>query len=301
MAATEPMPMAHSRKAPRFSSDPSGFDEFFDDVTELASRANLSAADTIKWARRYTGIEGDAWQYVPCLTSPANPNPTFAQFQSDVRDCYPHLSGNRRYTSHDLETLLQRTSNFRDMSRDDFGEYYRRFLSYTAYLIHQNRLSERERNSSYLRGFPQPVRARILQRLSVKKPDILPDDGYDFADIHEAASFIFSSGSSSVGDNVPTVVKREPVEQTSVGDLVQAMSDLTKVFTATMSRQAQPPPPRFPRVANPQPTPGGVVQNPPRWGQPSNPDQYQQNCMFCSAQDHFVRNCPVAAHTGDEY
>ena len=186
-------------------------------------------------------------------------------------------------------------SNFRDMSRDDFGEYYRRFLSYTAYLIHQNRLSERERNSSYLRGFPQPVRARILQRLSVKKPDILPDDGYDFADIHEAASFIFSSGSSSVGDNVPTVVKREPVEQTSVGDLVQAMSDLTKVFTATMSRQAQPPPPRFPRVANPQPTPGGVVQNPPRWGQPSNPDQYQQNCMFCSAQDHFVRNCPVAA------
>jgi hypothetical protein len=291
----DPMPLPHSAKAPRFSSTPTGFDEFFEDVVELARRAGLGDADTIKWALRYAGTEGDAWRYVPCMTV-TNAAPTFAVFLAAVRQCYPHLTADRRYTNRDLENLLTRTANIREMSRDEFGDYYRRFLTYTSYLIANRRLSVEDRNMDYLRGFPPDVSAKITHRLSIKKPDVVPDDGYDFNDIQEAASFVFSSASRKSRGTPDASVKAEPADSSMV-ELVRAMSDLTRVFTASMQNQQAPPPPpppRFPRLPNAQPTPGGVVQNPPRWTQP-NSDQFQQNCMFCSAQDHFVRNCPVAS------
>ena len=77
--------MARSRNAPQFSSDPSGFDAFFQDVEELATRANISEAQKIKWAIRYAGSEADAWKYVPCMVDLAGA-PTFEQFRSDVEE-----------------------------------------------------------------------------------------------------------------------------------------------------------------------------------------------------------------------
>jgi len=173
MTTPEQMPMAHSRKAPRFASDPSGFDEFFEDVKELACRAAIDDTGAIKWALRYAGLDGETWRYVPCMIG-KDAKPTLDQFTDDVRKCYPHLSANRRYTNHDLEILVQRTSNFANMARDDFGEYYRKFLPCASYLIQNERFSEREKSHSYLQGFPQPVRDKILNRLAIKKPDVIP-------------------------------------------------------------------------------------------------------------------------------
>lgn len=67
-------------------------------------------------------------------------------------------------------------------------------ITYTTYLISQDHLSKQEHNSYYLWGVPQPIRACILQLLSVKKPNVLPDEGYDFEDIHEAALFVLNGG-----------------------------------------------------------------------------------------------------------
>jgi len=299
--ATFNMPMSNSRDAPRFSPEPNSFDYFFEDVAELAQRAGLSEADTIKWAIRYAGAESESWRQVSCLAPGRAPAPTFAEFKEEVRRVYPHLSASRRYTHEDLERLVARTQDYVGMTRDDFGDYYRRFITYTAYLISKDRLSKRERNTYYLRGFPQPVRARVLQRLSVKKPDVLPDEGYDFDDIHEAASFVLNGGDrGSDSREVAPVPKRESADQGSISELIQAMSGLTRVFTASVQNQGQqsrpPPLPRLPNPAPGGPTPGGVVQNAPQWSQPQQrQDQYQQGCMFCSATDHFVRNCPVAA------
>ena len=127
------MPLSNSCDAPRFASNPFSFDAFFEDVSELAMRAGLSAADTIKWALRYAGAEADSWQHVPCLAS--GNNVTFTQFKQEVLQVYPHLAGDRRHTKRDLEQLIERTQGFRDMTRDDLGEYYRKFITYTAYLI----------------------------------------------------------------------------------------------------------------------------------------------------------------------
>ena len=284
MANPPLMPMANSRDAPRFSSDPSGFDSFFEDVEELATRASLSDADKIKWAIRYARTEGDSWKHVECLLDPANP-PTYALFKTQVLQCYPHISATRRYTSGDLLQLVNQTRGYRDMTRDDFGDYYRRFLTYTNYLISKGRYTERERNVAYLRGLPQPFRSRILQRLSVKQVDVQPDDGYQFKDIHEAALFVFNSGSGGEAlDEEPVVPKVEPKDQGSVGELIQAVSELARVFSANVNVSR----PRSPRPSEPYPAPGGAIQNAP-------PRTQNQGCMFCSADGHYVRECTIAS------
>ena len=277
MTSTVNMPMANSREAPRFASDSSSFDTFFEDVEELATRSKLEDSAKIKWAIRYAGAESEPWKSLPCMIAD-RAAPTFAQFKSEVLLCYPHLSDNRRYTNSDFDRLLERTRSYQEMTRDDFGEYYRKFITYSSYLVAKDRLSERERSNGYLKGFPQNVRSRILHRLSIKKPDVLPDDGYKFADIHDAATFVLNT---SCSDGSADVKK----ETTAMDDLLQAMSNLTRVFTANMQGQR----------SQYQPTPGGVSQNVPRGGQgQGHAANDQQECIFCSGTDHFVRDCHVA-------
>ena len=183
-AATYHMPSVHSREAPRFWEDASGFELFFNDVAEHAARAKISDVEAIKWALRYAGLEGEAWKYVHCQTGDRAATATLVGFRDEVRKCYPALSLSRRYTNHDLAALVQRTSEFREMDHDELGKYYRWFLPIASYLIGEGRLSERERNAAYIKGLPHPMRTRVLNRLAIVKPDVVPGDGYEFADAH---------------------------------------------------------------------------------------------------------------------
>jgi hypothetical protein len=290
------MPSVNSREAPRFREDASGFELFFDDVNEHATRAGISEQEAIKWALRYAGIEGEAWKYVECQTGNNAAAAQFQVFRDEVRHCYPNLSITRRYTNHDLAGLVQRTSELREMDREELGKYYRRFLPITSYLISEDRLSERERNTAYLKGLPHPIRIRVMHRLSIVKPDVVPGDGYEFADAHKAALFVTEAGSLEPTNPAATVVKSEPVEQGSIGDLIQAMSTLTRVFTANaQSQHSAPRPPR-----QPPSTPGGVAQNPPQWSQRIHPNSFTRNCAFCSATDHLIRECPSARQYIDQ-
>ena len=294
------MPSVNSREAPRFSDDVTGFDSFFNEVKELAgpTRANLSEADKIRWAIRYAGSEAESWK---CLECYGKTTTTFATFRTQVLTCYPQLSADHRYTHNDLNRLLDQFSDLHEMDKGDLGKYLRKFLSITSYLISESRLSDRERDAAFLRGFPQPIRNRILARLAIKKPDVIPGDGYTFMDVQAAALFVLEAGGitppqANIQAQVP-IIKSEPAEQGSIGELIQAMSSLTRVFMAnTQSQQyapcqACPPRPAFP-------TPGGVSQNPtPWWNSPPcvNPDSFVQNCLFCSSHEHFVRECLTAA------
>ena len=185
--------MANSREAPNFIADPSGFDTFFEDVEELAKRADLPDSEKIRWACRYAGSESDSWRRVPCLNREGH-SPTFDEFKKQVLKGYPQLSHEDRYTIRDLQRLTDRTRDYRDMGRDDLGDYYRRFVTYSSYLIDHDRFSQRERSLYYLKGFPHSVRSRIMQRLTIKQPDVRPDEGYKFEAIHEAAVFVLSLG-----------------------------------------------------------------------------------------------------------
>jgi hypothetical protein len=256
--------MVNSRDTPRFSSDPSGFSTFFEDVEELAHRASLNAAETIRWAIRYAGAESEAWRHVACIAPNHKPAATFEDFKSEVLNCYPHLNINRHYTSTDLERLLDENRGLQDMTHGEFGIFYRWFITYTSYLITCGKLSERERISSYLRGFPQSVRSRILNRLTIKKPDVLPNDGYLFADIHEAVLFVMDTGASNYRDSPTTpAVKQEPVEQGTFSELIKVVSSLAQAFNTSTQGQGYRSAPPLPSANVYSATPGGAAQPPP--------------------------------------
>jgi hypothetical protein len=297
----ELMPMPHSGKAPRFVVTLPEFDAFFKDIDDLALRARLPDVDIIGWALRYAGAAGTSWNFVECMRG-EDAHPTWEAFKADVRKCYPHVSGERRYTYQELDALVRQTASLPDMTRTEFGDYYRHFLTYSTYLLERKRIAPRDQSEAYLRGFPPAIAVQIRERLRIKQPDVVPDDGYSFSAVHEAASFIFSGGTGKGGLVTP---KTEP-NNTPMRELVHAMSSLTRVFTASLQnqqRQLAPPPPaeanQYPYTAPPRfPTQqaassSALQQGPARWSQP-NPDQVPQNCIFCSGQGHFMRNCPSA-------
>ena len=120
--------------------------------------------------------------------------------------------------------------------------------------------------------------------------------------MYEASLFILNSDSSTSEASSefcalsplfpPVVPKIKVTEQNTVSGLVQAMSDLTRILT-TNAPSPTPSRPRSPHTpSSPQSSlyaPGGAYQNVPRRSPPRGMD----GCMFCSAKDHFIHECPV--------
>ena len=141
VAAPIPWPLTHSRGAPHFANDAIGFDTFFDDVDELGRRASASENDRMLWACRYAGAESELWCLVAALSDPVG---TFQQFRAQVRAYYPHLDAARRFTLHDLDRLVRRTQAFTDMDREEFGRYFRSFITIASFLHTHSIISDRE-------------------------------------------------------------------------------------------------------------------------------------------------------------
>ena len=294
------MPMASSHKAPQFSSDLNGFKNFFQDVKFLADCCNLSKADRITWAIRYASAEGPAWELVPCRHLDTA---TFNKFKEEVTTLYPHINEARCYTLGELDRLVNKTRVMTDVSCESFGNFYRLFSIYTQYLISKHHLSTREQDVHFFCALPDSLKGSVIRRLSIKFPDILPDDVYDLKDMYEASLFTLNSDSSASEASSeshalsplfpPVIPKIEVTEQNTVSRLVQAMSDLTRILTTNAPSPA-PSRPRSPRTPSSSQSllyaPGGAYQNVPRRSPPRGMD----GCMFCSAEDHFIRECPVA-------
>ena len=241
--------MPNNEDAPKFGFSPLSFTAFFDDVEELARRADLNVAATINWACRYAGSESESWKYLACFKNGQVPV-SFDVFRHEVLQMYPHLDEERRYSIRDLEKFIEDTAALADMSREDLGDYYRKFVVLTEYLIARDRLSPRERDALYLAGFPQPIRSQVLQRLLIKKLDVLPCDGYQFLDVHEAAVFVLNCGSYGLanGSAPPVAPAREPRERSRFNDLLEAVSVLSTVVAGAWRPSQQPSPPSLPSL-----------------------------------------------------
>jgi hypothetical protein len=292
------VPLTNSRDAPRFGKSPTEFESYFEDVEEIGKRANLTTKETIKWAIRYAGNVGEGWKNVPCLRDPDN-LPDFATFVKEVKSFYPEIDDKHRYTINDVERLVNNTRKHDDMTKEELGEYYRKFLTMTQYLIGLSRLSERERNKYYLNGFPVSIAEKIALRLTVKKPDVIPEEGYDFTDVHDCALFILSSNGLPFNNvQTPGIIKRSPSNQPPVKSNEESKIDrLYDVMMAMLqsnngpSSSYQPPRQPPPHSNNvPLSTPGGVQNGPPR--NASRPlDPMPDKCAFCGRLDHFIKKC----------
>ena len=293
------MPLTNARDAPRFVADDPGFDSFFEDIEDLGKRCKLDDAAKIKWAIRYAGKTAKSWRGVPCLSPDAASPATFDAFREEVREGYPNLDVHTQYTRRDLEALIERTRDVKGMDRTQLGDYYREFNTYADYLIGKRTFSDIDKASAYLRGFPQSIRVEIASRLKITKPHVLPADGYPFRDIHDAARFVLAGGTQDAFGDSDNAPPRSDARDQKFERLMLAVTDLTHVVATSSAqshrRSSSSPSPPYSRPSGPSPTPGGVDQNPPRWGPPPQSSQSSQDCMFCSGRDHYVRDCPIAS------
>ena len=295
------MPLTNSRDAPVFSSSYIEFGNFFENVSQLVDRAGLENKEKSKidWAIRYAGSEAESWRLVPCMSSDDR---TFDKFKKEVTALYPNLDENCRYTNEDLQRLVNNTRQEEDMTRDDLGIYLRKFQAISGFLISKSRLYPRDQNLQCLRGFPGPMRKRMRDRLAARRIETKPEDGYEIADIREAAEHVLRAPEGDEDDESEPKGRTNAQRSPEMDELFKLVANLTRVVSANTQAQQQPrpAPPPVPRYQPQfqqqrlQPAPGGANLNAPPWNPPRGQEQ-GSGCMFCGGLGHYVRDCPVAA------
>ena len=154
------------------------------------------------------------------------------------------------------------------MDCESLDDYFCEFRDVSNYLLDEDLLSLRLRDSLYLQGFPKPLRSQILQRLLETKRSLLSSEVQSFENVHRAALSILG--------NCDLVPQESPeTRQQDISRLKEEISSLAGIIAA-QARSSQ---------LCSSPTPGGVVQNPPQWG---------RACAFCSSLEHLVYSCPTA-------
>ena len=288
---TIPMPLATSRDAPRFSENPDGFDDFWDAVEELGRRAKASQSDLIKWAARYASADSSAWRRLESYT---DPDATLAEFKLQVSEIYPNLAKDQRYTSYDLVELVENTARHSRLSREDFGDYYRKFFTISHYLMGQQRIAKPERSRLFLKGLTHDLKEKTMQRLSIIHHNVRPSDGYDLKDLKDATLWVLVSDEDirtetaveHIAPTPPSPPTPAPINDQQYRGLLSMIETLARTVDANTRAnanvlQTRPPPPP---VRNAAPAPGVAVNNPP-------PGGVRSPCRFCGSTEHFIRNC----------
>ena len=115
---------------------------------------------------------------------------TFKDFCKEVYRLYPRSEEERKWLVLDMDKLVGKTSRIGILSLSELGNYHRRFLVITVFLLSRAQISVVEQGRAFARGFQPELWARISQHLQLKFPNHFPDDSYNLQDIHDAAQFV---------------------------------------------------------------------------------------------------------------
>src|SRR5258708_2310516 len=93
-------------------------------------------------ALRYLSFQMETlWKMVEAWT---NQTKTYQEFRDKIYKLYPGFLGDRTYTMQDLDLLLGHYTWVGILMSADLGEYHRKFLLITWYLISKGHLSTLE-------------------------------------------------------------------------------------------------------------------------------------------------------------
>ena len=98
----------------------------------------------------------------------------------------------------DLDATIGHYARTGIWNATDLGEYYRRFIAISRYLISMRRLSTQEESRSFFRGMQPRLEEKVRKRLEQKFVDQCPDDPFELNDIFEAVSYVLM-GSAMLG------------------------------------------------------------------------------------------------------
>jgi len=286
------LPGRNERSAPSFNeSQPQELDRYFSDLQVLLNRYNIiDDEDRKKAAIRYLKIQAEnLWKTTEAWSDPTK---TFTEFKAEVFRLYPGATGDRTYSIQNLDLIIGHYTRSGILTAEDLGEYYRRFLLVSRYLISKGRLSTQEQSRSFFRGLPANLEAQTRTRLQQRFIDHFPDDPYDLPDIYDAVSYVLM-GSASMSLAIPppqqatnptpiAVAAASPSgpdpNTVKIEQLTTLVASLGEMFKSAI--QTQQAGPRQQSVRTGATAAGTNVPG-------------TSACNFCGVPGHFIRECEV--------
>ena len=282
------LPARSERSAPSFDDNqPEELERYFADLETLLDRHTVNADQEKKQAAlKYLKIRTEnLWKTTEAWTDPTK---TYDEFKAEVFKLYPGSSSDRTYTMQDLDLIIGHYARIGILTSTDLGEYYRRFLLISRYLISKNRLSTQEQSRSFLRGLPPQLEAKVRQRLQQKLIDHFPDDPYALSDIYEAVSYVLmgagphsvtmappqSTGSAAFTN--PVTSPASDSTNVKLEALATAITGLSEMFKTVLQNQHVGSKPKSSGAASTGTNASG-----------------SSVCNFCGVPGHFIRECEV--------
>jgi hypothetical protein len=267
------MPARGDNAAPKFdSTQPRELERYFRELEHLFANCTIADdKDKKSYARRYADTDTDSlWSSLPEFQDGV----TYDDFVKAVTKLYPGADSERRWSLADLDKLLGERSRLGINSIQELGEYYRKFLNITTFLIEKKRIDKVELSRSFVRGLPVELWKRVRMRLQMKLPDQHPDDPFTLTDIYNATSYVlhepvdvdtYVSTSSPVVPDTSQLVKMEDLKsfaQMLIGALTNNQGSNQSTSSSATASQIR-----------------------------------DLLCFFCSEMGHFGRDC----HHANEY
>jgi hypothetical protein len=104
-----------------------------------------------------------------------------------------------------MEVLIGQCAQAEIRTTAGLGEYHRRFLLISCYLISKGRMATQEQSRIFFRGLPLHLEAPVRQHLQARFVNHFPDDPYLLSDIHAAASYVLACSTPAPSAPNPSI------------------------------------------------------------------------------------------------
>ena len=282
------MPEPQSSKAPRFTGDPATLPYFLTRYLELMTAAQITENDALI-SRVITYVDQETREYWMQLPQFSNATHTWATFRAEVEALYKDMTQPMKYTTYDLQALIDDWSRMEILSVRQLDNFTLKFKMYANSLKSQGLISDYELVEMYMRVLPINFRQVVSLDVRIQHP---PPAKPNLGQVQEivrnammnrgsglSGGFGFDSGQAQMLTPGPvpqrTITYPTPVKTESVdASLAQALIKLTALLEGNgpfMRNQSND---------NYRPRNRG-------------PSSQQQVCHFCGSHLHFLNECPV--------
>ncbi|KAH6871296.1 hypothetical protein BKA70DRAFT_1131080, partial [Coprinopsis sp. MPI-PUGE-AT-0042] len=182
-------PTRYERGAPTWDKQASTLHYFLRKFDEICADYCIPEDKYLKHITHYLpSSEIELWKVVYANLEPEKR--TWSAFLDEIYDLYPGSSNEQRWTTSDLDQLIELTSAQPMTTEDEFARYLRKFLVISRFLVSKGTISNREASRDLLSGFPFSLRQSIRQQLRFQRPLHDSDDPWPMEEVRSAARIV---------------------------------------------------------------------------------------------------------------
>ena len=183
------MPSVRSKLAPHFLGEiEHPIEDFLEEYEELADSCGLSNLQKVETIIRYVDhSQRHIWQSLPGYI-----NRKWDDFRDDLCKEYVTPSAENQFSRQKLAEFANKYAQRRMNDKTDVINYQRQFNNHAKVLVKSGRITERECNTTFWRGFHPDDQKALHERLIAKHPDQPRGQAFDHKDVLRTARAVFS-------------------------------------------------------------------------------------------------------------